>query len=361
MNSEGCWSTVVVTAYEQQALGLAGTSEWILQCRLAVGHRGNHATDASTYPRSDRRPWLEWNDHESHAQSLIQRNPCPVPSPEGTPCVFFHGHGGPHFYARSNGHAPSAMSGMSAAPGSVPPPRRPRYDEPRPSGPPGPSAADPTRPAPPGQRGPATGDLPVAGHVGSHRLGEPVHRPRPAAGPAGYTDPGAPLGPGAHGNEYPSGPRQGGSGYPGGPQQGGGYQGGHRSTDIEPPEHTPYHGRRHRLDDPAADGRGGPYTDAGLPAAAPMAGAPFPGSPLSEVPLSEVRRSEVPPSGAGGRDGSAPEPAPRAGSFGPAASGTSTVDPAAATRFDGSNDQVGAALDDVVAALAKLADALRRR
>ena len=110
MNGEGCWSTVVCRPAERVALGLSSESEWLLQCRLGIGHGGNHATDASVRPRHDRRLWLEWNDFDNRAQSLIERNPCPVPSPEGAGCVFFAGHGGPHFYARTNGHVPSAMS-----------------------------------------------------------------------------------------------------------------------------------------------------------------------------------------------------------------------------------------------------------
>ncbi|GAA1481974.1 hypothetical protein GCM10009624_24140 [Gordonia sinesedis] len=288
MNSEGCWSTVVVTAHEQQALGLSGTSEWIQQCRLAVGHRGNHATDASTFPRHDRRMWLEWNDRDSHAQSLIQRNPCPVPSPEGAACVFFHGHGGPHFYARSNGHAPSAMSGMNAAPGSMPPPSprsappRPRYDDPLrvpPGAGQGPGIADPTRPQPPGHRGPSTGDLPVAGHVGSHRLGEPVRRvgpPEPAPSAPPPLPPEA-VGDGARAYAAET------------------FAAGPRARDADPPERTRDQGRRHRLGEPSAPSSDGRYESA-----------------------------------------------------------TST----AQVTFD---DRVAAALDEVVDALAKLADALRRR
>lgn len=172
MNRDGCWSTVVVNADERRALGLANSSVWILQCRLASGHPGNHATDASTMPRNDRRLWLEWNDLESRAQSLIERNPCPVPSPQGTPCVFFHGHGGPHFYAVSNGHVPTAMSQPPSSNGRTPTSPRPPAGSPAgPSGPPWTGASL-------NGHGPSTGDLPVPGRGGHHRLGEPaVGRP----------------------------------------------------------------------------------------------------------------------------------------------------------------------------------------
>lgn len=120
MTSEGCWSTVVCSPAERETLGLTGQSEWLLACRLAAGHLGNHATDASPRPRSDRRLWLEWNDFDDRAQSLIERNPCPVTSSYGVPCVFFHGHGGAHFYAPSNGHAPTVSAGRSLPEHGVP-------------------------------------------------------------------------------------------------------------------------------------------------------------------------------------------------------------------------------------------------
>ncbi|MGU3291105.1 hypothetical protein [Williamsia sp. M5A3_1d] len=58
-------------------------------------------------PRFDRRLWLEWNDRDQHAQSLIDRNPCSAPGR----CMLFEGHGGDHWFAPANGHAPSAGGG----------------------------------------------------------------------------------------------------------------------------------------------------------------------------------------------------------------------------------------------------------
>ncbi|QTI69969.1 hypothetical protein [Gordonia polyisoprenivorans] len=221
MDSEGCWSTVVSTAAERRALGLPESAGWMLECRLPIGHRGNHATDGSITPRNDRRFWLEWNDFDPHAQSLIERNPCPVRSLENAPCLYFHGHPGPHRYVRSNGHAPTAMSGMAAgghghagvhssAPG-------PEY-----------STQGPTTPGASGSHGPSTGDLPVAGvgARGSHRMPEPP-RPEPSRPELSMPEP-----PTAEESDY---------------------RGGRRSTDSAPPhDQTPYHGRRHSFDIPAS-------------------------------------------------------------------------------------------------------------
>lgn len=214
MDSEGCWSTVVSSAAERRALGLPDTAGWMLQCRLGIGHRGNHATDGSAHPRADRRAWLEWNDFDPQAQSLIERNPCPVRSLDNAPCLYFHGHPGTHQFARSNGHAPTALSGMAARGGS-----------PRPAPIEGPRASHA-----PTTSGPATGDLPVAGRdggrSGSHRL------------PDGFVpDQGVGDRVVADSAELPTADP--------------GYRGGRRSTDSAPPhDQVPYHGRRHSFDTP---------------------------------------------------------------------------------------------------------------
>ncbi|MEO9329385.1 hypothetical protein [Gordonia aurantiaca] len=161
MHGEGCWSTVVCRPTERAALGLSEDSEWLLQCRLPIGHRGNHATDASTRPRHDRRLWLEWNDFDNRAQSLIERNPCAVPSPDGNRCVYFAGHGGAHFFAPSNGHAPSVMTGAGTGNQHRPAPAASTQVPPTPPA---------TRPAGPPQR------------AGSHRLPD-SHQPAPPAVP----------------------------------------------------------------------------------------------------------------------------------------------------------------------------------
>lgn len=107
MSSDGCWSTIICTGSERAALGDTSDPGWVLGCRLGLGHRGNHATDAEVVPRYDRRRWLEWNDVDDHALSLIERNPCPVTNTAGTSCMLFADHPGVHWFARTNGHAPA--------------------------------------------------------------------------------------------------------------------------------------------------------------------------------------------------------------------------------------------------------------
>lgn len=119
MNGEGCWSTVICTPEERATLGLTTASPWLLQCQLSAGHRGNHATDAGSGPRYGRRLWLEWNDFDDYAQSLIERNPCTVRSAQGAPCLFFEQHGGLHRYAPANGHTPSVTRGAGAPAGGA--------------------------------------------------------------------------------------------------------------------------------------------------------------------------------------------------------------------------------------------------
>ncbi|MGW9264602.1 hypothetical protein [Gordonia terrae] len=275
MNGEGCWSTVVCRPAERAALGLSGDSDWLLQCRLAIGHRGNHATDASTHPRHDRRLWLEWNDFDDRAQSLIERNPCPVPSPEGAGCVFFAGHGGPHFYARSNGHAPSVMSGAGA-----PDPRTVAPDR----------GVDPLRQSPP-QAG--------SSRMGSHRLPDSHPAASLAAQPSASDD----------------------------PEPNTSYRGGRRSTNVEPQVVDDYQGRRHR-----ADGYDVAYSpDPVDPVDGPDRGGPAVGGPGS-------RPAAVTPGNL------------------PAVSGPDHGAPG----FDAARvAAIGAALDEVAGALAKLAAALR--
>ncbi|NDK88576.1 hypothetical protein GYA93_03115 [Gordonia desulfuricans] len=221
MDGEGCWSTVVSSSTERRALGLPESAGWMLQCRLGAGHHGNHATDGGTYPVPGRRFWLEWNDFDPRAQSLIERNPCPVGTREGGACLFFHGHGGPHIFARSNGHAPTAMSGAAAGRPAGPAPSR--------SGAPLPHAAAPIH------RGPSTGDLPVSGPSGAHRL--PDHR---QPGPPPETTPpvSAPAAPAAPVSA------------PAGTPADAGYRGGRRSTDSVPPaDQVPYRGHHHGFGD----------------------------------------------------------------------------------------------------------------
>lgn len=266
MNSEGCWSTVVCSADERRALGLASTSEWLLQCRLAAGHRGNHATDASTRPRADRRLWLEWNDVDSHAQSLIERNPCPVPSPDGARCIFFHGHGGPHFYARSNGHAPTAMSGQGRRPAE--PARQPQPDAPRQDGYRSPTVGPPAAVQ---SHGPSTGDLTVvAAYSGSHRLDDPTPQtatPQTATPETPAPQVLSPVEPASEASPSPFLEVR--------------YRGERRSTDFEPTSSVSPPRSRHRLDDDetvylTADATG---AQAGTPPAAPPAADALDGRP----------------------------------------------------------------------------------
>ncbi|WP_299569352.1 hypothetical protein [uncultured Williamsia sp.] len=104
MVHDGCWSTVICTEAERAALGDTSVGGWVVNCRLSIGHRGDHASDAEMVPRFDRRLWIQWNDAAAHAQSLIERNPCSAPAV--TPCMLFEGHPGAHWFAPSNGHAP---------------------------------------------------------------------------------------------------------------------------------------------------------------------------------------------------------------------------------------------------------------
>ncbi|GAC50323.1 hypothetical protein [Gordonia aichiensis] len=222
MDGQGCWSTVVCSAEERRALGLSGSSEWLLQCRLAAGHAGNHASDASTAPRSDRRLWLEWNDFDDRAQSLIERNPCPVPSPEGARCVFFNGHGGPHFYARSNGHAPTPPPGTNGVRRAAAPPRPVGMPE---------SDAQ--------HRGPSTGDLPIAaGSAGSHRLDDPREHSVREASPAAHSLPSRPIAGQPHSQSPVDATAH-------------AYRGGRRSTNAEPPSTPVYRANRHQAVDVA--------------------------------------------------------------------------------------------------------------
>jgi len=103
-----CWSTAICTESERRALGLASDGEWLLTCRLSDGHEGEHATDASMRPRSDRRVWLTWNDRAAHR--LVDREPCPMHSRAGTPCLLFAGHGGMHYYGAPGGPAQPTRS-----------------------------------------------------------------------------------------------------------------------------------------------------------------------------------------------------------------------------------------------------------
>ncbi|GAA2059087.1 hypothetical protein [Williamsia deligens] len=115
MVHDGCWSTVICTEAERATLGETSVGGWVISCRLSIGHRGDHASDAEVVPKFDRRLWLQWNDMDAHAQSLIERNPCAVPA--ATPCLLFEGHPGAHWFAPSNGHA--HRPAPAAAPRSI--------------------------------------------------------------------------------------------------------------------------------------------------------------------------------------------------------------------------------------------------
>ena len=318
MNGEGCWSTVVCTPQERTALGLTGRSEWLLHCRLAAGHRGNHATDASSHPRVDRRLWLEWNDFDDHAQSLIERNPCTARSPQGTGCLFYEGHGGGHFFAPSNGHAPTAVSTPHAGPPAGPAPQRPAPPSPASAPPAPPRMAGPQQPAPPSAARqpaprPATGPVPqrALDDAEAQRL-----RPgRPSPEPSGPMRSAAPRPP----TPIPADPtsRRETTAQPVRAHAGHqGYRLGRRSTDAEPPaDMTRQASSRHRLPDP----------DDEAPASAPVAPAPPARPPQASMPNQTLGTSGT---------GSAHE-------------------------ADGHGAEIAAALRDVAAALEKLAGAMR--
>lgn len=253
MNGEGCWSTVVCTPAERAALGLTGDSEWLLHCRLAAGHSGNHATDASPYPRSDRRLWLEWNDFDDRAQSLIERNPCTVHSLQGAPCLYFESHGGPHYFAQSNGHAT---------------PHRPRNGQSvtgRTN-----RSASPFRPPHPDQL-----DRTTDAEVPRVR---PTTPPAPAPQVSPNQNPHVPMG-AATGERAIVDPAQEPEAEMSGAHAGAGhesYRGGRRSTGAEPPPAAPFAGSRHRMPD-----AGEASTPPAIPPKAPAAGPHVMGHPQS--------------------------------------------------------------------------------
>jgi hypothetical protein len=334
MNGEGCWSTVVCTPAERGALGLTGQSEWLLHCRLAAGHRGNHASDASVRPRTDRRLWLEWNDFDDHAQSLIERNPCSFRSQHGAACLYFEGHGGTHFFAPSNGHAPAPARGpqSGAMPGQGPvqqPGQAPQ------SGliPPGPP------PMPP-QQGPGHQSGPMQPPLPPHQPPPPMNRPAPPPpeSPTPVTPSSAP--PAARRRAEPASATatqessqvmpQASMGRPpvaaGAHASGGhhdGYRPGRRSTGAEPPTTAARAGSRHRL--PDAD-------DQESQSEAPV-------TPPSPQP---ARSQPVTPP---------PAAPPASSTAGPAAN--------AASSAGRSDAEIAAALRDVAAALERLAAAMR--
>ncbi|MGW5522043.1 hypothetical protein [Gordonia sp. NPDC003950] len=315
MDGEGCWSTVVSSTAERRALGLPDSAGWMLQCRLGIGHRGNHATDGGAHPRADRRYWLEWNDFDPHAQSLIERNPCPVTSPENAPCLYFHGHPGPHGFVRSNGHAPTALTGIAAA-GAQGPSGGHHHASP----------GFPPSPAEPVHSGPSTGDLPVmaAGHSGAHRM--PDHL---VSGPADVSEP---MVSGPTGSSEIDGL--------------GAYRGGRRSTDSAPPDGLPpYQGRRHGFDEDPVVVTAGAASPIGAPdvqgADIPSTDIPSPDIPSTDIPSTDIPSTDIPSTGI-----------PSTGIPSTGIPGTDSAGP--------SLDAVSDALSDVAAALSRLADALRR-
>ncbi|MDY6811758.1 MAG: hypothetical protein SW127_22580 [Actinomycetota bacterium] len=301
MNGEGCWSTVVCTPSERAALGLTGQSEWLLHCRLVAGHLGNHATDASSHPRVDRRLWLEWNDFDDYAQSLIERNPCAARSPQGTGCLFYEGHGGGHFFAPSNGHAPTAVQ------------RPPQAAPPQAAPPPGGAPQQQSTPGRPTPRPPARPPAPP------RAAGEP----RPAQqspGRSGPMRPAAPRPSTPAPADHASGVRREATAQPVGAHAGRqGYRLGRRSTDAAPPaDMTRNASSRHRLPEP----------DDPEPTPAPTAPA---------VPAQPPREAV---------------PGPNAGSGTGRASGVTH-------GGDGRDAEIAAALREVAVALEKLASAMR--
>ncbi|MYR07242.1 hypothetical protein GTV32_13405 [Gordonia sp. SID5947] len=336
MNGEGCWSTVVCTPAERSALGLTGQSEWLLHCRLTSGHQGNHATDASSRPRADRRLWLEWNDFDDHAQSLIERNPCSARSPQGAACLYFESHGGRHFFAPSNGHAPTAIRGPHPATGPTPAQGPGQSGEiPRPMPRPGP--AGPRTPAPPAHPGQApqsdrmrmTTDthIPIVRPAATTATHESSSEDAARTGRRSGARPAAPVS-GAHAN---AGSRH------------DGYRPGRRSTDAEPPTPSgPRPGSRHRLPDAA---------DAGTPPAGPNPAGP-PSPPSSPPPSSQPPSSPAPPP---------QKPAPEAQqptSSVPSGAATPSVSTPSPSTDRGDAD-LATALSEVAVALEKLAAAVR--
>ncbi|NDZ95320.1 hypothetical protein G3I13_09050 [Streptomyces sp. SID6673] len=360
MNGEGCWSTVVCTPAERAALGLTGQSEWLLHCRLAAGHQGNHATDASIRPRADRRLWLEWNDFDDHAQSLIERNPCSVRSPQGAACLYFESHGGAHLFAPSNGHAPTAVRGPRPT-GQAPAQGPGQSGEiPRPMPRPGPPA--PRTPAPPTHPGqvpqqPDRMRMTTDTHIPVVRTATPESANQASAGQESAAQ-GSPsqdaARTGGRPASRPAAPVSGAHANAGGRHDG--YRPGRRSTDAEPPAPAgPRPGSRHRLPDAADSGAPqSPRSPAGPPPNPSPSVAPPPASPPSASPppasppaqaqepdqkpeaTSQPTDSSAPPAHAAATRATSPTPAPGRG-----------------------DTDLAAALSEVAAALENLAAAVR--
>ena len=317
MDGAGCWSTVVCTPAERAALGLTAQSEWLLRCRLAAGHPGNHATDASSHPRTDRRLWLEWNDFDDRAQSLIERNPCRFVNEYGLGCLFFEGHGGPHYVAPTNGHA-----------------------KPRPTPPPAPSAPMPAAPMHPA--GPSSGERHVL----------PRHDRQPRSGVMPTQPPPMPghLPPGEQFRPPP-------------PQQ----------PYAPPGRHAPMPQSAPFPQPPPAPSPRPPAVSAG-PAFGEPSVVGYPQDPGAETVDAQVAGRHVMPEASAGRrdfdEHRSPAVTPSRRHRMPDGTsvppdGTSPASPHTAARGAGgvsmSDDAIGDALNEVARALSKLADAIRAR
>ncbi|WAC53633.1 hypothetical protein [Gordonia sp. SL306] len=344
MNGEGCWSTVVCTPAERAALGLTGQSEWLLHCRLAAGHQGNHATDASIRPRADRRLWLEWNDFDDHAQSLIERNPCSVRSPQGAACLYFESHGGAHFFAPSNGHAPTAVRGPQPATGQAPAQGPGQSGEiPRPMPRPGPPASRP--PAHPGQvpQQPDRMRMTTDTHIPVVRTATPESANQESAAQGSPSQDAARTG--GRPASRPAAPVSGAHANAGGRHDG--YRPGRRSTDAEPPAPSgPRPGSRHRMPDATDSGTPQPpRSPAGPPPAGPPPNpTPPPASPPPHTPKPEQKTEQE------------SQPTDSSATSDHAAGMRATSSTPAPGRGDA---DLAAALSEVAAALENLAAAVR--
>ncbi|MGO3327154.1 hypothetical protein [Gordonia sp. (in: high G+C Gram-positive bacteria)] len=136
MSGGRCWSSIVATHDERAALGLGADSEWLVGCVLREGHPGAHASDGAQ-AHHGRRRWLVWGDFARGAQMLRDEDPCPIVELDGTPCLYYLGHSGPHRYPGipeiTVGGAPSPLD--RRPPQGTPAPPQPAQFAPAPTDP----------------------------------------------------------------------------------------------------------------------------------------------------------------------------------------------------------------------------------
>lgn len=176
MERDRCWSSIVAGPADRAALRIEMQISWPISCELPAGHSGPHASDGGrggTAPR----PWLLWGDFARTPQARRELPPCAVKSIDNSACTLFDGHGGPHAFAMTAPRRASARPRPAPASGRAAP--APAAPAPRPA--PAPAA----RPSRPGGGLPAEGVAPGTpgwGFPMPTARSRPV--PPPATGPA---------------------------------------------------------------------------------------------------------------------------------------------------------------------------------